>query len=200
MKRYPAQRIPAAFLAVVGALFTSGCFYSDAPLLTSSQYVQPMRAGLWENLKPMPDSEWASMSEQDRQNNDCRMESGQAVCGERVHLRPIADGSYQLDWKGEDTTDRAEFAALDADHFIVEQVLEDGRAEYALATKLSPDAFEIRLPDCVSDRYLHAYAPPAEAGARECRVADRQTLDRLFAEYQAKSSSEDAKLYRWIGE
>lgn len=198
-RRHPRKPLAAA-LAVIGILLTSGCFYSDTPLLAPDQYAQPIRAGLWENLQPMSADEWARMSDRQRQDNDCREIAGEKFCGQRVQVTASADGSYQLAWEGEDTVDRVQFAPLSADNFIIQQVLDGGSADYALATKLSPEQFEVRLPDCRRDVYLQAYAAPEEGSSIKCRIADPLRLRQLLTEYLARSPAQDAKLFLRIGE
>ncbi len=195
-----SRKLFGTLLAISGILLSSGCFYSDAPLLTQSEYVRPIRAGLWENLVPVPDREWAAMTSRERSGKHCRAISARRYCGQRVRISTSPDGSYRLTWDGEKAVDRVVMAALAVDKFIVAQDSGNGSAEYALATQSSPASFTIRMPDCDRDGYLRAYALPAEDASSKCRIVDRRRLLELFAEYMTKSSPADAKVFRRIGD
>jgi hypothetical protein len=140
------------------------------------------------------------MSPEEKMENHCRTTSGNFYCAQRVRIEAAPDRSYKLNWEGENGADFVAVAPLIGDHFIVQQVAGDGSAEYALATKSSPDAFTIRLPDCDRDHELRAYAAPAENASSRCRISDRQALDKLFTHFLDGPSSAEAKLFRRIGE
>jgi hypothetical protein len=194
------RRLFSGLLAALAVLATSGCFYSEKPLLARSEWAQPIRGGLWESLVPMAEPEWKGMPETDKAANHCRLVGGAPFCAERMRITALPDKAYQLRGDGEDDFDAFQMAPLSGGDFIVQQVETDGSAEYALASKATPDSFSIRLPSCERDTYLHRFAMPDEPGSSRCKVADRAGLGSLFADYRAKSSEADAKVYRRIGD
>ena len=198
MELFCSRKLFGTCLAVIGSLLSSGCVYSDAPLLTRSEYVQPIRAGLWENHVPVSAQEWEAMTSRERTGKHCRANSAQRYCGQRVRISANTDGSYRLAWEAEKTVDLVVLVKIAANDFIVEQVSDNGSAEYALATQSSPDEFMVRTPDCEKDRYLRAFAVPAEDTSSKCRIIDRRRLLDLFTDYLTKSSPADAKAFRRI--
>jgi hypothetical protein len=197
---YRSRKLFGRSLAVIVILLSSGCFYSDAPLLTPSEYVQPIRAGLWENTVPVTAREFGEMTPREKTGKHCRTVSAQRYCGQRVRISASSDGSYRLAWEGEKAVDRVVLAAIAANAFIVAQDAGNESAEYALVTQASPGEFMIRMPDCERDSYLRPYAPPAEASSSRCRIVDRRKLLELFTDYMGKSSPADAKRFWRIGD
>jgi hypothetical protein len=197
MRRY---RLFSGSVAVLAVLLTSGCFYSDKPLLARSEYVQPIRGGLWESLAPVATAEWRTMSKAERTANHCRTINSKPYCGERVRITALPDKGYQLRDDGKDDFDAFQLARLSGDDFIAQQLHDDGSAEYALATTIGADQFALRLPTCSRDTFLHVYAPPAEPGSSKCLVADRARLGKLFNDYRAKPLLGEEKVYRRIGD
>lgn len=187
-------------IAAVAALATSGCFYSDVPLVASADFVQPIRAGLWESLVPVGDAAWTRMPDTEKATNFCRTIGRDHFCAERLRITLLADRTYRLQWQGEADIETVQFAVLSADSYIVQQVSDDRSAEYALAMNTSPDAFAMSLPRCDRDSYLHAYAPPLTQGSSRCRVPDRASLEKLFTEYLGKLPAQEARIYRRIGD
>jgi hypothetical protein len=197
MRRY---RLFSGSIAVLAVLLTSGCFYSDKPLLTFSESSHPIRGGLWENLAPVATAEWRTMSEAEKTANHCRMIDNKPYCGEQVRIVQLKGRQYRLYEDGKDDFDTFQLAWLSGDDFIAQQLHDDGSAEYALASKIGADQFSLRLPSCSRDTFLHVYAPPVEPGSSKCLVADRERLGKLFTDYRAKPLLGEEKVYRRIGD
>jgi len=177
-----------ALLACGAILALSGCFYSDAPLIAPAGRAHPIRPGLWEKLIPIPEAEWAKLSDEDRRTGHCRRHEGANFCSERVSVAEGSDGAYSVTFEGDDEAIPVAFAALSGNRYIVQQQEDGKRTYYALATRIAAERFDLRLPDCRRDGYLHKHAAPSADSLSECLVRDRKRLKRLFAAFARKAA------------
>lgn len=187
------MRFPAIALSL--SVLISGCIYSSGPLLDKDEYVQPIRSGRWEQLLQTTEGSLAKMTPEEKRGMPCHREAGKILCSKVTTISRLPNGRYELQYGPDIPTETIEVAPLSDNHFIIQQIGDEGKAKYSLGTITSPDRFEVRQPRCDRDAYLRTYSTPDADDPKQCRVRTRQDLTTLFKAFAARSRSLEHETY-----